>query len=277
MTFGTGGRAPAFVKLWGMKPPSRPLVRLVLPLFAALALSADLFAAADLAPARLLLAQKDYAGAADALEKIVSAEPDHAEAWLDLGDALSARINHVGLALKVGVARRSLAAYEKAAALDPRGLRARLSLIGYYSKAPFFVGGDREKAYRLASELASIDAFHGQHSLLLLALEDKHPDEAFAAGEAILRLEPDSYRALCAFGRASAFTGCELARGAAALRRACALPPDRDGPAPARACVWLARICEQQGDRAAAIAACEETLRLDPAQKEARELLASLR
>ena len=103
---------------------------LFLPL-ALLSFAASLSAAADLAPARALMAKKDFPAAIVALETITAAEPSNSGAHVILGNALAAQINAVGLLGKAGLAKRSLTAYERAAALDPRSIGARLALVQY--------------------------------------------------------------------------------------------------------------------------------------------------
>ena len=103
-----------------------PSFLLALPLLMAVA------AAADLAPARALLAKKDFPAAIAVLEPITAAEPTNAEAHLALGNALSGRIDKVGLMSKAGLAKRSLAAYERAAAL-----------VGGHALSPTTLGGEK--------------------------------------------------------------------------------------------------------------------------------------
>lgn len=249
------------------------------PLFlaASLWLTPDLFARADLAPARALIDKKDFAAAAEALEKIVAVEPDHLEAWLNLGDTLLSRVNKVGLLSKADMAKRGAAAFRKAAELDPKNVRARVSLIGYYAQAPFFVGGNRDKARAGARELVALDAFNGNLWLMRLALDDDRSAEALAACEAMLRAEPDSYRALCAHGQACAVTGQQLDPGAASLCRALSMAPEKNPSTRAAAFEWLGQILEKKGDAAGAVAAYESALQLAPQRAGVRERLAKLK
>lgn len=241
-----------------------PSFLLALPLLMAVA------AAADLAPARALLAKKDFPAAIAVLEPITAAEPTNAEAHLALGNALSGRIDEVGLMSKAGLAKRSLAAYERAAGLDPRSVGARLALVQYYMQAPFFAGGSRDKAYAQAKELVALDAWHGNFWLMRLYQEDKRSAEALAACDALLQAEPGSYRALYQLGRMAALTGQQRERGAAALRQALTLTPGAEDPARQHAYNRLGQILEAMGDLAGARAAYDRAVELDPKLEEAK-------
>jgi tetratricopeptide (TPR) repeat protein len=232
---------------------------LILPL-ALLSFAASLSAAADLAPARALMAKKDFPAAIVALETITAAEPANSEAHLVLGNALAAQINAVGLLGKAGLAKRSLAAYERAAALDPRSIGARLALVQYYKGAPFFAGGSRSKAYASARELAALDTWEGNFWLMRLH-----------------QVEPASYRALYQLGRTVALTGQQLERGVASLRLALTLTPQKNDPPVPHAHHRLGQILETLGDRVGARDAYETALRLDPKLEDARKRLAQLK
>lgn len=242
-----------------------------------LSFAASLSGAADLAPAQALLAKKDFPAAIAALETITTAEPGNSAAHLVLGNALAAQLNAVGLLGKAGLAKRSLAAYERAAALDPRSIGARLALVQYHKDAPFFVGGSRRKAYAAARELAALDAWEGNFWLMRLHQEDKQPAEALAACDALLKVEPASYRALYQLGRTVALTGEQRERGVAALRQAVALTPEKNDPPVQHAHNRLGQILEALGDRAGARSAYETALQLDPKLDDARQRLAKLK
>ncbi len=233
--------------------------------------------AADLTAARALREKKDFVGAIALLEPIATAEPKNAEVQLELGQALTGRMGSVGLLSKGGMAKRALAAYERAAELDPRSVGARVALIQYYMQAPFFAGGDRKKAYANARELATFDAWSGNFWLMRLHLEDKEPKAALAAGDALLKAEPASYRALYQLGRTVALTGLEKERGAAALRQAVTLTPAKGDPGREHAFFRLGQILEAAGDKAGARAAYAGAVAAEPKMKEAAERLESLK
>lgn len=270
MTSGTGKVTGGSGRVTGMKTYPLTLICGFLTMLAPVG-------AADLTAAKALLGKNDYASALALLEPITAAEPKNAEAQLVLGQVLTGRINEVGLLSKASMAKRSLAAYERAAELDPQSVGARLALVQYYMQAPFFAGGSREKAYATARELAGIDAWQGNFWLMRLHLEDKEPAAALVACDALLKAEPASYRALYQLGRTVALTGLQKERGVAALRQAVTLTPAAGDPGKEQAFNRLGQILEASGDSAGARAAYESAVALQPKMTEAVERLAALK
>jgi len=256
----------------------KPVTVLAVLTLASLVLGgAQLAWAADLAPAQAMIEKKAFAEAIPLLEEIVAVEPANSEAWCLLGDALSSRVNEVGLIQKMSVAKRGLAAYNRAVAADPRSISAHRALVQFHLQAPSFVGGRRSEAYGHANALAGLDAWQGNFWLIRLALDDDKPAEAFAACDRLLALEPERYRVLYQLGRTAAVAGDQLQRGADALRKALALEPGKDDPSLAHANLRLGQILEKQGDRTGAIAAYSTALRLDEKLTDAKTRLAKLR
>lgn len=270
MTSGTGGGRAVSGRVAGMKTYPFVLMFGFLIFMAAAE-------AADVASARSLREKKDFAGAIALLEPMAKAEPKNAEVQLELGMALTGQLGNVGLIGKAGFAKRSLAAYERAAELDPRSVGARLALIQHYMQAPFFAGGDRKKAYATARELAVFDAWQGNFWLMRLHLEDREPKAALAACDALLKVEPASYRALYQLGRTVALTGLEKERGVAALRQAVALTPGKSDPGREHAFFRLGQILEAMGERIEARAAFENAVAINPKLAEAAERLEALK
>ncbi len=116
----------------------------------------------------------------DLCERAIDLEPDNAEWRYRLGNALfSLRINEVGMLSKGTVASKGKAAYEKAAALDPNHVGARVGLAMFYANAPGIAGGSEKKARETAEELLTIPggAYQGSIVLATLAAKDKKWDE----------------------------------------------------------------------------------------------------
>jgi tetratricopeptide (TPR) repeat protein len=270
MTSGTGKVTGSSAIVAGMK--NFPLILMFG--FLGFATAAE---AADLTAARALREKKDFAGAIALLEPMALAKPKDAEVQLELGQALTGRIGQVGLMSKAGMAKRSLAAYERAAELDPRNVGARLALIQYYMQAPFFAGGDRAKAYATARELATFDAWQGNFWLMRLHLADREPKAALAACDALQKVEPASYRTLYQLGRTVALTGLEKERGVAALRQAVNMTPAANDPGRQHAFFRLGQILEAQGHQPEARSAFESAVVIDPKMQEAAERAAALK
>lgn len=277
------------------------------PLGLALALATTALAA-PLDDAVVLYRAKKYPEARAALESIAAADPKNAAAAYYLGMALRRRGDATALddavlwlakavALEPGNATyladfggtsmqlanksRSLSAATRgrdamirAIELDPENLDARDGLMQFYAEAPFLVGGSREKAYAQADEIQKRDPQRGLFARIGLKLGEKKYAEATALCEDALKLSPDTYLALYQIGRIAALSGENLDRGLAALRHALTLTPPPNSPSHSNIHFRLGNILEKKADPAAARAAYEEALKLDPNNRAATDALA---
>jgi Flp pilus assembly protein TadD len=132
----------------------------------------------------------DFKRATDALEKAVALEPANAAHWLWLGRASGRRAETSSMLTAPGYASKARQNFEKAVALDGRGLEAMSDLLEYYLEAPGFLGGGMDKAAAMAARIAAVDAAEGHQAQYRLALKRKD----FGAAEQNLRraaaLEP---------------------------------------------------------------------------------------
>ena len=211
------------------------------------------------------------------LERATTLAPTNSDYFADLGDAYSRAIDKEGLLSQLGLARKCEAALEKSVQLNPDNLPARNGLVSFYRQAPTFVGGGMSKAYAQAAEIKQRDPAMGAAVYGQLYISEKKYDDAFAVFEKLLQTVPDNYIALYSIGRTAAQTGLRLDRGEQALRRCLELPPGKGEPGHAAAQWRLGVIAEKRGDRAAAQAAYEAALKIDPAFHEAGESLAKLK
>jgi tetratricopeptide (TPR) repeat protein len=231
----------------------------------------------ELASARAALDRDEYGQAVAIAERATAANPANVEAWIVLGHGLSGLIDQASLFQKADLAQRCLAAYARAATLDPMNVEAHVSLLEYYRQAPPVVGGSRAKALAQAQRLVQLDAGLGHSWLVRLAIEDNRPDDAMQTEETLLHLEPNSYRALYWLGATCVFTGKQLTRGRDALRRALQMVPGSDDPGLDEADVLLGQILEKSGDQPGAILAYKAALAVNPKQVDAKTRLARLR
>jgi tetratricopeptide (TPR) repeat protein len=322
-----------------------PLYRVfVLLLF--LSLAAPVWAAAE--PTRFetavgLFQGKKYPEAQAAFEKIAAAEPKNAEAayylgqlalrrsnqeqavqWLEkatqlalekssyfnaLGDAYGLSAQKAGIFSKMGFAKKCLAAYDKAVALDPDNLEARENRVGFYREAPGLVGGGMDKAYAEAAEIQKRDWMRGSSLLISLHVSQKKRPEAYALAEEIRKRDwargaqilgdlyvddkkfteafalldeaearyPDKQVLLYQAGRLAALSGQQLDRGEAALKKYLGYTPANGEPGIFAAHWRLGDIYAKKGDKTAARAEYEASLKLRPGFKPAQDALNNLK
>lgn len=211
-----------------------------------------------------------------AFEKAVALNPQSSEFQRRLGDAYGFSAQKAGVFSMLGFAKKCLAAYEKAVALDPSSIPARQSLMGYYQQAPGMAGGGMDKAYAQAAEIKKLSADQGRLAFAQLYATDKKWTEAFTEFEEVLKTDPDNYLANFQIGRLAALSGERVDRGIETLRKALALKPSA-GAAGHEAAHWrLGMLFEKKGDKAAAKAAYEAALKVNPKFPQAIDALKKL-
>ncbi len=224
----------------------------------------------------VLMNKQDADAAVKAFEQAAKLAPNDSEIHRRLGDAYGFGAQKAGMMSKFGLAKKCLAAYEKAVALDPRNLAARQSLLGYYQAAPGMVGGGMDKAYAQAEEIKRLDADRGRLAFAQLYAAEKKWGEAFAEFEEVLKRDPTNYLALFQIGRLAALSGERVDRGLETLRQALTLTPSA-GAAGHEAAHWrLGMLLEKKGDKAGAKSAYEAALKVNPQFAQAIEALKKL-
>jgi tetratricopeptide (TPR) repeat protein len=227
---------------------------------------------------QLALSRDDTEKAVKYFETALVSAPDVARYHHALGDANGRSAQKAGLLSKFGFAKKCLAGYERAVALEPNNLNFRQSLFEYYRQAPGMAGGGIDKATAQAEAIKRIDDTRGRIAFATLYASEKKYAEAFAQFDEVLKTAPDDYNALYQVGRLAANTGQFVDRGIAALRRCLELPvplaPNTPGRAPAQ---WrLGQLLEKKSDPAGARAAYEAAVKLDPKFTPAAEALKKL-
>lgn len=222
------------------------------------------------------LNKQDPEPAVKAFEKAADLDPKSSEIQRRLGDAYGFSAQKAGLLSKMGWAKKCLAAYEKAVALDPKNIPARQSLLGYYMQAPAMVGGGLDKAYAQATEIKKLAPDVGRIAFAQIYAAEKKWTEAFTEFEEVLKTEPDHYLANFQVGRLAAMSGERVERGVETLRKALTLTPT-PGAAGHEAAHWrLGLLLEKQGDKAGAKAAYEAALKVNPKFQQALDALKKL-
>ncbi len=253
---------------------------------------------------RIALAEGDGVESARWLEKAITAAPTVSAYHQYAGRAYGRQALRVGKMKQLSLAKRARASFERAISLDPANIDARADLLAWHITVPGFFGGSRDEARRQASEIARRSAFRGRFAAAAVAEDEEnygkaereyqaaaamYPDslvaryllgqmyqrsrqydKAFALFEQLAVEHPTEGTALYHVGRTAALSKKRLDRGAAALTEYLRRPPKEGDPSRASAHFRLANILEQQGNREHAQQHYRETLKLDPAQSEAK-------
>jgi tetratricopeptide (TPR) repeat protein len=150
--------------------------------------------------ANIYSAEGDFDRAADTLEKAVSLRENDVDLLLALAAVYRDKLMRSGLLGKMGNAKKSKAAVEKAFEIDPTNLATRRQLVGYLVHAPGFAGGDKDRGRQIARETIALDEGEGR-MLLALALRQKGETEgAVEEYKRVIALDPKNGNAYYMLG-----------------------------------------------------------------------------
>ena len=206
------------------------------------------------------------------------------------------------------LARKTRHAFEVAVKLDPNNIEARRDLSEYYTDAPWFLGGSKDKARQQVDAIAAIDKQQG-----VLALADYYrnldmPDEArkqydLALAERPSNLQfylealdfyahqrdalgiarvldaahtvaPNDPRLLYYRAVSRIVGGLEVAPAETELKQFLAEYPGRsDSVTQAEARDWLGQVYEKQGKWQAAVEQYQQAVQLEPYRKRFKKAL----
>jgi tetratricopeptide (TPR) repeat protein len=256
---------------------------------------------------RAALNRNDDDAAAALFEKAVAQNPKSAEAHYLLGSAYGSQAQKASIFGQASLASKTKDEFEKAVALDPDLLDARVGLVQFYTMAPGFMGGSYDKAFAQAQEIRKRDPLMGHRTTAFIYSHQKKTDEAkkeyldevrefpksarahldlglfvhfadknYKAAadeyETALKVDPSYMPSYFRAGQITVFTG-NYARGEELLRKYLAYTPKENEPSIARAHYWLGQIFEKQGKKAEAKASFATSLKLNPNQKDVAEAL----
>ena len=224
------------------------------------------------------LKMQNRAEAADALAQAAALAPKNDAILADYGTACLLRATELGHTFgAIGFARRGRTALEQAVKLSPDIIAYREGLVQFYTRAPYFAGGDFDRAYAHIAEISKRDPARGAVLRANTLCSEKRYDEALAACETLLHEQPDCYLVLYTVGRIASETGRNLARGEESLHHCLQLTPKAEEPDHAGAHYRLGLIAEQAGRPDDARREYRAALALEPAFDQASEALTRLK
>jgi len=145
--------------------------------------------------------------AAGYFEKATETAPQSSTAYHWLGRVYGLQARDLGPPRGIFPARRARKALEKAVALDPENVQARLDLATFYREAPGIVGGSTKDALAQVEEIKRRDPYLGALILGDLAIDQKKFDEAERQYEAAIELRPKDTEAFFRLGALHQKTG----------------------------------------------------------------------
>ena len=260
---------------------------------------------------RIEMENDDSDKASQWFERAVSLNPKSATYFDWLARAYGTQAEHTSKFRLPFLARKLKNALDTGLGLDPDNLDIRDDLIVYYTRAPGFLGGSKDKALEMVVEIKKRNAYRGsfaaanlcaatkdttcaEHelqgmvatypdsvsvyaSLAAFYTNQKQFDKAFAVLDGRLRAKPNEPITLYQVGRTASLSGENLDHGEQALKAYLAGPIPERGPEPAHAHYRLGTIYEKKGAKDLAREEYRASLLLNPRHQEAKKALANLK
>jgi len=257
--------------------------------------------------------EEDKSGpAVDWFEKAVKANDNSAQHHLWLGNALGTEAEKANKLRQPFLARRCKTEFEKAVALDPSLVEARVSLIQFYTLAPSIMGGSGEKAEAQVAEIAKLNPMRAHMEAAWIAQQHKDSvanerelqaalvagpdsiapylqlggfyvqrsrwDDAFATFERMILAKPDEPMGHFQYGRTAAISGKNLERGEKELKFWLANAPS-SAPIQTQsgAHYRLGMIYERQGKNDVARTEYQTAVSINSGNEDAKKALARLK
>ncbi len=260
------------------------------------------YAAAQYWLGRVAFDQGKFDDAQDYFEEAVETNDKVADYQNWLGNTYGTIAKDANVFKQGMLAPKMKNAWEKAIALDPNNIDARISLIQYYTQAPGFMGGSVEKTKVVAGQIVKLNPAQGHRQLGNILVSEKKAaeaekefqemvridpaytqvlanfyvnqkqyDKAFGLFDELLKKNPDDYVAIYLVGRTAAVTGQRLDQGEECLKKYLTYTPKANEPSHGGANMRLAQIHEKRGNKAEAMKYYQTALAMDGSLKEAKE------
>ena len=137
-------------------------------------------------------AREDFKAAVNLFEQAVEAHPNDANAQLWLGRAYGRRAERANWFSALGLAKKTVASFERAVGLDGKNREALEALLDYYISAPGIVGGGADKAEPIAERIAKLNPAAGERAWASILKHREKYDEAEKRIEKAIALEPEN-------------------------------------------------------------------------------------
>lgn len=193
---------------------------------------------------------RDIEAAVDHSEEAVDLNPKNADYQYLLGAALGMKARDAGVLKQALLAPKIKGAFEKAVELNPNLVDAHVGLAEYYRRAPGFMGGDNEKAWKSADIVVKLDELRGRLLRANFLIGDKKTAEAAQEMKLLMKNKSGDWRAWRMAG--SFFIRNQMPDDAVlSLEKYVSMRPDT---AESHAMLGLAYVQKKDADKAIALA-----------------------
>ena len=143
--------------------------------------------------ARIHRAFGDIPGAIVYAQKAVQLAPSKADYHLTLAELQGRLAQQSSMLRQAMLARTIHKELETAYQLEPSNVDARWGLLQYYWLAPSIVGGDKNKARTMASDIAKLNAAQGFMAQAVIAADEKRPADVERNYRKAVEADPKNY------------------------------------------------------------------------------------
>ena len=258
-----------------------------------------------------LMQAQDFDAALAKAQAQVTSNPSSAEAYYWLGAVNGRLAQTASIFSKLGYAKAVRSAFDRAAALEPKQIEARMGLIQFHLQAPGLAGGDADLIPALVQQISAIDVGAGFRAqaivkqigddpagaktmyrkalaynpadfdalavMVALLSNEKKLAEAQALVQAALVKEPSNLKIQYQKAKCAALGGADPDGGLAIVDTILAAKPAIDGISVAGVHWRRGQILARLGRKAEAIQALERSQAMDASIKEVKAELALMR
>ena len=150
----------------------------------------------------ILMQKNEQSKAEEYLKQAVAANANDARYHYALATLYGQMAREANMVRQATLAGRVKTHLETAVKLDPKNMNASFMLVGLYSRAPRIMGGDPEKARKVANDMMKYNRAEGLRALGFVAQSEDKNQEAETHYKNALNASPDSlkyYQSLASF------------------------------------------------------------------------------
>jgi tetratricopeptide (TPR) repeat protein len=163
-------------------------------IFSSVGKSSSQFAESSYYLALISLQKQDLSKAEEYLKRAIAANGDVAKYHVSMVMVYGQMISSANMIRQATLASRLKSHMETAVKLNPKDMNTSFMLIGFYTRAPKFMGGDIEKAKVLANDMVKTNRAEGSRALGFIAQTEEKYTEAETYYKRALTISPDSVK-----------------------------------------------------------------------------------
>ncbi len=138
--------------------------------------------------------KEDYEKADEYIKQAITSNPNVAKYHVAMVNLYGQMISKASMLKQASLASKLKTHMETAVKLNPKDMNTSLMLIAFYVRAPRIMGGDKEKAKKVADDMMKINRADGYRALGLIAHSEENYADAESNYKKALNISPDSVK-----------------------------------------------------------------------------------